>query len=882
MIRHAIQKYWPLLLSFFVPSLFMLIYFASRGMAPFGSSSLLTVDMGQQYIDFFAFFRNTLLHHPGSFFYSFSKALGGETTSLWAYYLMSPFILLLLPFSKGSLTTGVLFVTVAKYGAAGLSMAWTLKRLHLQTSWRLPLFATTYAMSGWTIANQLNLMWLDALIVLPLVIFGLERLVNQHRWLPYVSWLSVALIVNYYMAFMISLFTILYFLFSSVWHWLAWREFTLNACRYVGASILAGGIAAFVLLPTYFALQLSKASYTLTKFKWTWDYAPWKMLGKLYPGGFNFAQMPKGQPNLFVGAIVLILAIAFFTESQFHWPVKLTAALITVFFILSVSFTPLNLLWHAGQFPIWYPYRFSYIVSFWLIWLAAISWRPQRQLNWWTISLVTTLLFVTDGYLFFEMHHLNFLTTGQLLTGSAMMLIGLICLSPLAHRFSWLLMVIPFLTLADMGTNAVLSLNKISYVPQKQFSVYTDILDQTSQATKKIDSGMYRIGTTFQRTKDDPMQGDYFGGAHFGSTLERKTTGFYDLTGNPDGDGFVTYANGTEFMDALLNMKYFWSANDIPQVGHNSDYKYMPTLTRKPDLHDYVDTKQLPQTTITRNPNTLGMGFMTAKQTLSVKQIIHDPISNQNQLWNAFLGQDNQNRLFTAANFNGVTFTNTNRLTNITGATLTKQNPHKSARMTLTFTPRTNDAYYLSLGANLQKDNVKILLNGQPLAQYQTFRNTVLVNLVNQQQDQPQKITFILKKNALWLQNVTLYQLPHTQFEQGISQLQQHPLKIAHWSQTQIEGRIVATKTRPVLMTSIPAQAGWQTFVDGHRVKTHVVADEFLALSLTPGPHRITFRYRTPYLILGVILSIISLIVLNVLVLVSRRKWHRTEADKRV
>ncbi|WP_279403924.1 YfhO family protein [Secundilactobacillus kimchicus] len=43
-------------LSFVVPTLVMTMYFISRHMAPFGSSSLLTVDLGQQYVDFFCLF----------------------------------------------------------------------------------------------------------------------------------------------------------------------------------------------------------------------------------------------------------------------------------------------------------------------------------------------------------------------------------------------------------------------------------------------------------------------------------------------------------------------------------------------------------------------------------------------------------------------------------------------------------------------------------------------------------------------------------------------------------------------------------------------------------------------------------------------------------
>ncbi|MGO3381442.1 MAG: YfhO family protein, partial [Loigolactobacillus coryniformis] len=63
MIRF-IKRHYPLLLSFWIPFLLMGGYFAARQMFPFGHSSLLTVDLGQQYIDFFAFYRDTLLHHP--------------------------------------------------------------------------------------------------------------------------------------------------------------------------------------------------------------------------------------------------------------------------------------------------------------------------------------------------------------------------------------------------------------------------------------------------------------------------------------------------------------------------------------------------------------------------------------------------------------------------------------------------------------------------------------------------------------------------------------------------------------------------------------------------------------------------------------------------
>ena len=54
-IKKKLHNTYPYWLSFLLPVGLMLAYFISRSMYPFGSSSLLTVDLGQQYIDFFAF-----------------------------------------------------------------------------------------------------------------------------------------------------------------------------------------------------------------------------------------------------------------------------------------------------------------------------------------------------------------------------------------------------------------------------------------------------------------------------------------------------------------------------------------------------------------------------------------------------------------------------------------------------------------------------------------------------------------------------------------------------------------------------------------------------------------------------------------------------------
>ncbi len=83
-------KRHPLLVAFFLPIIIMSIYFfVGRHVYPFGNGSLLTVDLGQQYIDFYAYFRQTVFGHPGQLFYAWNNALGGDAFGTWAYYLLS-------------------------------------------------------------------------------------------------------------------------------------------------------------------------------------------------------------------------------------------------------------------------------------------------------------------------------------------------------------------------------------------------------------------------------------------------------------------------------------------------------------------------------------------------------------------------------------------------------------------------------------------------------------------------------------------------------------------------------------------------------------------------------------------------------------------------
>lgn len=74
------------------------------------------------------------------------------------------------------------------------------------------LFGTMYALSSFMIGYYFNLMWFDSIAMLPLVMLGIERIVKGGNGKMFCFSLFYALYCNYYIGFMLCLFSCLYLL----------------------------------------------------------------------------------------------------------------------------------------------------------------------------------------------------------------------------------------------------------------------------------------------------------------------------------------------------------------------------------------------------------------------------------------------------------------------------------------------------------------------------------------------------------------------------------------------------------------------------------------------------------------------------------------------
>ena len=111
------KKYY--VLAFLIPTIIMILLYMSVGVIG-GNKNILTVDLANQYVEFFGALKN-ILSGITSPFYTFSKTLGGNFFGIITYYLLSPLNLLIVLFNRIDIPKFILLINILKIGLTGLT-----------------------------------------------------------------------------------------------------------------------------------------------------------------------------------------------------------------------------------------------------------------------------------------------------------------------------------------------------------------------------------------------------------------------------------------------------------------------------------------------------------------------------------------------------------------------------------------------------------------------------------------------------------------------------------------------------------------------------------------------------------------------------------------
>ncbi len=845
-----------------IPVLLMLIVYAGLGIEPFGEKSILTLDMNNQYKAYFSYYRQCILGEH-DFFYTFSKTLGGDMTGLGAYYLASPLNLILLLFPVHLIPAGAEILTLLKLGLCGLTFYIFLPQREKNGSgW---IFSTAYALMSYNIVYQSNVMWLDGIILLPLVASGIRLIVRGRNPFLYIVSLFLAIVTNYYIGFMICIFSVLYFLYDYIF---AEKRERFPDVRIIGtyasASALSGCLGMWLIIPVVKSLAGGKAEFRISALL---DMSPnfgWRsFLAKFFLAGFDYDQHSRGTPNVYCGMIALLFVCAFFLLRNIPLRKKAGAAALFAVFFLSFYLNGINLFWHGMNAPTGFPFRYSFLVSFLMLAFAWEGYLACMELSGRTrAALISGIAaFVTLAAILLGRTEISFMTKEKyvwsivfLAASGVLYFLYTSCKDGKGRVCLCLLLLSGFL---ELCVNGMWDLSYYEYVKTADYQSYTDKIWDVVRSVTSQDTEFYRMEKTFTLKMSEPMLFNFNGLSHYSSTEKDFVKEFMGRAGFRNHGNWSYYNRGSTYgMDSLLGVRY--------------------VLTYSPLGAPYELTGEKNGVLIYRNPLALPIGFLTSGEIRDYDTSVEHKFEMQNGMWRALAPQTGGD-MFKEQPVKKVKLKN---LSESGDGYFYPVDTGKKSSITYTFVAETDNPVFLFLATDDMK-TVNVEVNGVPLGRYFHSYEYDILRLGSFAKGQEVKVKLKIKKNRYV--NITDTWLYYQDLETSgryFAELNRDGISLEKISDSSLRGSFTATEEKQYAFFTIPYEKSWHVYIDGREADTFMSADTFLTAKVPVGEHEITLRYIPEGTVPGLILTGAGIILFVAWLWLWKKKKSESEIVK--
>lgn len=834
------KSYLKYLLAFSIPFVLLLILCICFNMYPFGKSSILCVDMDGQYVSFFSYFQKVILGEK-SILYSFSKTLGGDMIGLFLYYLASPLNLILLLFDVETLPAGILLLTLIKVGLSGLTMYIYLNK----TFKKIPslLFSTCYALMSYNFVYFQNIMWIDGIILLPLVILGLDELIEGKKVIKYIIFLFLTIFTNYYIGYMVCIFSLLYFIFKLLSKKGSFKDNKIIIGKFIGSSLLAVGISMFALLPNIFSLLGGKGIFNTSDYTLNQNFRFFEFIAKLYNGSFDYFQIGYGEPNVYAGTIINILCIFYFINPKINKKEKIHSLFLTLIIFIGFYIKSFDNIWHLFRPPVWFPYRYSFVFSFFMIIIAIKSFINIKYIK--VKPAVITLIIYIIFSIFIFLSNWNYYNFSSPVISAIVNIALIIILSILlllykhyikkkVHKL--LLSSIIILTIGDLIFNGIIIMSCLPYKEIEEYQNYLEDFGTVIDNIKYNDNSLYRMDSNFRYSNNDALLFDYISLSHFSSAEKLYVRNFMQKMGFTNNDNYAYYNNGsTTSVDALFGVKYIMSKYPL-------DNQYN-LINEQNGIYTY------------QNPYALPFAFMSNKQIKNVKTTTSDLFNLQNQIYSGLL--DEKTNLFKEIEDIDIEYVNVEKSIKTPANTYYKSNPEKVAYILFEFEATSDGPIYAYFDSHILNE-ATLFINNDYIGPYFTYYDYNIISLGNYKKGETIELSIGLKEDEVHFNDYFIYSLDLNKLEESTNILNNTEVIKENDYTLRLN---VENNNFDFLFTSIPYEKGWSAYIDGKKTETIKVLDTLMGIHLPKGNHEIKFVYCPQGLKEGIIISFLSLCV---------------------
>jgi len=781
-------------------------------------------DSYSQYVALFTKLKN-ILQSGESLIYSFQGGLGNEFLGTFFYYLSSPFNLLIIFFED--MEKFLLTITLLKFIVISLTSLYFF-RYHFpkENSIYAITFSIIYTFISYNILHFIHIMWLDAVLMLPLLLVGIDKFIKKKKILPYVLPLIYIIFTNYYLGYMSCIFSFLYFnyqIFIKYSIKKEWKKILKENGIFLIVSFLAILATSFVLLEVVH--YLPGYARTTTEFlngeEFIFHGNPFHFFQNFFISStINVDFLNDSDFFLYNSVLAFLLISLYFTNSKITRKEKVLTLLMIIILYISVSGNYFNYMWHGFSKPQFFNGRFTFLFDFFLLYISIKSLYNLKYLKPKSY-IISSIFFLIILYVFYFTTKETTMMYGNL----GLLIVYSIALLTIRSEKIYIPLVLVTIVILEITSNAILELDKYSFTTKQEYTNQNIIYHYAINYIKDYDdSPFYRVENSDTVPYNGPIYYQYNGIDIFLSTLSDDMANFFFDFGLGSGatkKNTISYYSGYEITDTLFGIRYHIYIDDYEESEH---YK----LLLEKELKDST-------LRIYENPNALSLGFMVNSKILEVEKDLN-ALSFQNEILKAM--------------------TNSNDSIYIPIPLEQEQNSYYFEN-----TEYEKDiCFYTAIDSSNGYNNPSLYLDG---------------HLLDKRADFEIVCTESPYSNELYLSYSNLDDTQHLgtfaayynkdAWNSILNNLKEQEFTIQEYKGNKIKGTVTSTTEKNILFTTIPYDENWEVFVDGKKVNTLKLLDGLLGVELKEGVFTIEFQYKPKQFHIGMIVSIISFFILFII-----------------
>lgn len=830
-------------------------------------SLLLKMDAFNQHFIIFKNYHEIIRN--GFSLFSWNISLGEGLIGQYAYYIIGdPFFYLSLPFSAGLLKYVYSFLIFLRIYFIGLSF-FAFCKYKKEDNILSVIGSLVYAFSSYSLLNSLmHPFFANAAILFPLLLIAVEKFLEENNCKYVILLFFLSIVCNFYFCYIL---VVLSFIYAVLYYWLeikdkSFKDFLFKILKAAGCLIVSVLLSCFILLPILYAFLNS--GRVISDLAIHYDLSYFKSL-------FNSLFIIKEAPySTTIGvSSLLFLCIPFVFKDY-----KNNKCFLVYFLILSLGLllpifgSILNGLSYTSN-------RWSFAYCFILSYFIVRGFKSNLK---YSIKDIMLIIFLMSGYLCLT-YIFNF--NGLTLVIKSLSLVVFVLMFSAIMRYFKRKYIIYFL----LGSIFILNLGYMGRVGlgywfgkcitykefdntynsmNGDFNSYDLVID-----TIKMDKDFYRIGRYPRWLQNSSQYFDYMSSSSYLSISNKYLKQLSDDLGNFDVEvskPLLEFDNRTR-ITSLFGVKYFITKDENSNKVPYEYYKYFNT----DELNVYVNKfYSLPVLFYTdtylyddwMKENVLDKEYLLTKTAVLDEDVYKAlNIKNDDVKYNSVVNEIKFDIVGNEHDNNKIVVEEAGKSLKIKF-----DNPKDSESYlyikNLKYVSEDDLSYQLKFKIN-GITNVRSVFDKNNSPYYYPMQD-IYLNLGSLEGDN--EIEWIFTKNGVYsFDEVKILS----------SNMESYPMDMYDLSKNvwfkKADNNSISVKVKSdfegVLQLSSGFSKGWSAYVDEKEVDTFLVNRGFVGIYLSAGEHDVTFKYETPYLKSGLIISGMTLASLVFVYLKKRR-----------